>query len=50
MNTMCILFLLASVLINAVMSEYRADSRPLYEMLRCCLFIVSYCRRFSAST
>lgn len=34
---LCILFLLASVLINAVMSEYRADSRPLYEMLRCCL-------------
>lgn len=34
---LCVLFLLASVLINAVMSEYRADSRPLYEMLRCCL-------------
>ena len=34
---LCMLFVFASVLINAVMSEYRTDSRPLYEMLRCCL-------------
>lgn len=34
---LCMLFVFASVLVNAVMSEYRTDSRPLYEMLRCCL-------------
>lgn len=39
---LCVMFLLASVLINAVMSEYRADSRPLYEMLRCCLVFMAF--------
>ena len=40
MAILCIVFLAISVLINAVMSEYRADSRPLYETLRFCVVLI----------